>query len=412
MENFAAIAAEFRNAHAVKQIANPQELPNAIHDLLNNPTDIGAKGQQISLAKRGVTTTLAKQLLNLHASALPRDIHTFSQSLLAPLAYIWGSFARTGKDARSLKAPVISLGGITMGGTGKTPMAVWLSERLKAAGLQPAILTRGYRRQSPHEEIIVPAGVAAPVELTGDEAQIFVQRRVAHLGIDNDRYRVGLKLEELLHPDIFLLDDGFQHRHLARSLDIVLIDALDPFGGGSVFPLGRLREPLENLRRASAFVLTRAQPGRRTDGVEAELRKYNPQAPIFRSWVAPVRWRGGSPSGRVAAFCGLANPNTFWRLLSDLRIDPVLQWSFDDHHKYSCGEAKSMAARALEAGLEYLVTTEKDYMNWNPRSFEALGPVKLCWVEVEARFEDEAGFLKLVRQITHGTVRENYKSLL
>ena len=287
-----------------------------------------------------------------------------------------------------------------MGGTGKTPMAIWLADRLRERGLAPAILTRGYRRQTPHTEVIVPAGHAVPVALTGDEAQIFVRRGAAHLGIDADRYRAGRRMEELLNPDIFILDDGFQHRKLNRDVDLVLIDSLDPFGGGEVFPLGRLREPMSNLARASAFVLTRAEPGKRTDGIETMLRRYNPRAPIFRSWVMPSKWRGGTPAGRVAAFCGLANPNTFWRLLRDQGLVVDTQWIYDDHHQYTCLEARRMAFQTQAAGLEYLVTTEKDYVNLPEGAFATLTGVKLCWVEVEMRFDDEEGLLKIVRQVT------------
>jgi 3-deoxy-D-manno-octulosonic-acid transferase len=407
MENFPAIAAEFRAAQAVVEISTRDDLAPAIAKLLDQEAlrqEVGERGQRIALSKRGVAARIAGQLLDLHANALPRDIHSpAAKAMLAPLSWIWGAFARNGNNARTLHTPVISLGGITMGGTGKTPMAIWLAERLRTAGLQPAILTRGYHRQSPHREVVVPAGAAAPIELTGDEAQIFVQRGVAHVGIDADRYRAGRRVEDLLHPSVFLLDDGFQHRRLGRTLDIVLIDALDPFGGGGVFPLGRLREPIGNLRRAHIFILTRAEPGRRTDGLEAELRRHNPRAPIFRSHVSPARWRGGTPNGPVAAFCGLANPNTFWRVLQDLGLVAALQWTFDDHHKYSCVEAARMAAQTRAAGLEYLVTTEKDYMNWSAKTFDALGEIKLCWLEVDVRMEAEPDFLGIVIHSTIGT---------
>src|SRR5258708_4332151 len=106
------------------------------------------------------------------------------------------------------------------------------------------------------------AGAPAPTVMTGDEAQIFVRAAVAHVGIGSDRWEVGREVEARSHADVFLLDDGFQHRRLKRDVDIVLIDALDPFAGGALFPRGRLREPLPGLARADMFVITRAQPGR------------------------------------------------------------------------------------------------------------------------------------------------------
>ena len=404
MQNFAAIHQLFRNANALIEIAAPAQLAPAVERLLNDETkrrEIGERAKHAASTQQGVAKRRAAELLDLHALALPSDMPTLMQRIaLRPLSRIWGAFARTPDGARALDTPVISIGGITMGGTGKTPMAIWLAGRLRAGGLAPAILTRGYRRQTPHTEVIIPAGHAAPVELTGDEAQIFVRRGTAHLGIDSDRYRAGRRLEDLLQPDIFILDDGFQHRKLKRDVDLVLIDALDPFGGAEVFPLGRLREPLENLSRASAFVLTRAEPGKRTDGIEAMLQMYNPKAPIFRSWVAPSKWRGGTPTGRVAAFCGLANPNTFWRVLRDQGLVVETQWIFEDHHQYGCLETRRMVQQTQAAQLEFLVTTEKDYFNLPDGAFAALAEVKLCWVEVEVRFDNEEGLMACVNHLT------------
>ena len=404
MQNFAAIHEVFRAADALVEIADGTELAPAVARLLDDEgarRAVGERAKQAASTQQGVAKRRAAELIDLHAIALPHDMPgPVWGALLGPLSRIWGAFARKPDGARSLDKPVISIGGITMGGTGKTPMAIWLADRLKEQGLSPAILTRGYRRQTPHTEVIVPAGHAAAVALTGDEAQIFLRRGSAHLGIDSDRYRAGRRLQQLLDPDIFILDDGFQHRKLKRDVDLVLIDTLDPFGGGEVFPLGRLREPMANLSRATAFVLTRAEPGKRNDGIEAMLRCYNPQAPIFRSWVVPSKWRGGTPSGRVAAFCGLANPNTFWRLLGDQGLAVETKWIYDDHHKFTCLEARRMAQQTQALGVEFLLTTEKDYMNLTEGAFAALTGVKLCWVEVEVRFEDEAGLLRTVRQIT------------
>ncbi|HEY3742761.1 MAG TPA: tetraacyldisaccharide 4'-kinase [Bryobacteraceae bacterium] len=415
MENFAAIHALFRAGGGLKEIRSADQLGSAVARLLDNPAErrkIGILANQAASTQKGVAKKRAKELIDLQVMTVPHDVpHGLERLLLAPLAKIWGAFARTPDGARALSTPVISIGGITMGGTGKTPMAIWLADRIRAQGLQPAILTRGYHRETPHEEVIIPAGRAAPTELTGDEAQIFVRRGIAHLGIDSDRYRAGRRVEELLKPDVFILDDGFQHRKLKRDADLVLIDTLDPFGGGEVFPLGRLREPLENLSRATAFVLTRAQPGKRTDGIEAILRHHNPHAPIFRSWVVGSKWRGGKPSGRVAAFCGLANPNTFWRVLKDYNLDATERWIYEDHHKYSFFETQRMARQTQEAGIEYLVTTEKDYVNVPEAAFKSFTGVKLCWLEIEVKIDDEAKLLEYVRKITIRTDEAKHKFL-
>ena len=184
-----------------------------------------------------------------------------------------------------------------MGGAGKSPFVLYLAQKLDEAGQNPAILTRGYGRKS-RLDVIIPRGESASVAQTGDEAQIFIRRGVAHVGIGANRYEVGRKMEQQLHPGVFLLDDGFQHFGLKRDRDIVLIDALDPLGGG-VFPLGRLREPVSALARATAVVITRAE--NRHTGIERLIRQHNAKAPIFRSRVMVT---GEIPQGHVAAFGG------------------------------------------------------------------------------------------------------------
>ena len=191
-----------------------------------------------------------------------------------------------------------------------------------------------------------------PVALTGDEAQIFLRSGVAPVGIGKDRSAAGRAVEEKFRPDVLILDDGFQHWRLARDLDIVLVDALDPFGGGELFPLGRLREPLGALSRAGAFVITRTEPRRRYTGIESQLREFNPAAPIFRARVTPECWvdcETGERLGlgdlrlrRVAAFCGLANPTSFWRTLASLDFHPVSRRSMGDHHRYRPFELKRL----------------------------------------------------------------------
>src|SRR6185369_15478269 len=160
-----------------------------------------------------------------------------------------------------------------------------------------------------------------------------------------------------LKPDVFLLDDGFQHFGLWRSANIVLIDALDPLGGG-VFPLGRLREPFEALTRAWTVVITRAE--NRHAGIERLIRQYNPKVPIFRARVIA---KGELPSGRLAAFCGLGQPGTFWRTLDTLGIQAAPRLVFPDHHRYTANDMEEIGRQAADAGAEALVTTEKDMMN-------------------------------------------------
>ena len=414
MENFAEIAAAFREHFAVLEIANADELAPAVEKLIQDQRlaeDLGTGAAELAAKRRGVTRKAVAEILRWLDRAVPCVVPPGpSKPLLWLLAQIW-SLASTRNQrrrqarARHLDTPVVSVGGISMGGAGKTPMVDYLAERMRRRGRHPAILTRGYMRRSIEPSILIEAGVEVPASVTGDEAQIFVQSGHAHAGIGADRWSTGRLLEEKYHPELFLLDDGFQHRQLARDLDIVLIDALNPFGGGAVFPLGRLREPLRALTRADAFVLMRAAPEREYRGIRDRLLALNPKAPIFRGRLEPRYWvhtRTGQPAhppeAPAAAFCGLANPASFWRTLGTLGIAPVFSWTFDDHHRYKCTEVQRLAAQARMHGAPFLLTTEKDAMNLPERSAEILldASMELYWLKIGIQVEREESLLELI----------------
>jgi tetraacyldisaccharide 4'-kinase len=307
-------------------------------------------------------------------------------TLLSPLSFLWRAghainFARATHARKTLATPVISIGALTMGGAGKSPMVAHLAARLRGLGCNPAILTRGYKRVSREPVVIVPRGSNASVNETGDEAQMFIRRGDAHVGIGADRYEVGRLMEQQLAPDIFLLDDGFQHVELARSRDIVLIDA-EAVASDRIFPAGRLRESISALARATEIVVTR--------GTLAQ----NQAAPVFTSRVVPVEWidvaTGESvpldlpKATRAAAFCGLGNPGSFWRTLGQIGIQPMSQREFRDHHRYTSAELKDMAA-----GHDVLLTTEKDVMNF-PADLPA---ARMYWLKVDIEIGREQELL-------------------
>ncbi len=411
MENFADIADEFTRAGALVRVSSAAELAAAITRLLDSPDKraaIGSRARALAQSKRGVARRIAGEALEFYFEALPAPC---PRRWLAPLAWIWEAGVRRDRDRglarqKKLGRPVISVGGITMGGAGKTPLVERLARRLYENGQQPAILTRGYRRRSVQDKIIISAGASCTPELTGDEAQIFVRSGIAHVGIGTNRYATGQLVEQRLEADMFLLDDGFQHWRLARDIDIVLIDALDPFGGRAVFPQGRLRESLDGLARASAFVITRTERGVSTTAIERVLRAYNQRAPVFRARVVPAFWReldsgrsvaaGGAPFRRVAAFCGLGNPGAFWRTLDELGLDVAYRWSFPDHHRYRPEELRRLAFRAAEAGADALVTTEKDAINFSDEAAEIGGIAPVYWLKIDVELENESEFLALV----------------
>jgi len=289
---------------------------------------------------------------------------------------------RTSRKA-TLGAKVISVGNLTTGGSGKTPMTLYLAERLS----KPAILTRGYRRQSTANAILA-AGANALWSETGDEAQIFLRSGAAPVGIGANRAEVGRLLQQRFEVEHFILDDGFQHWRLDRQVDIVLVDALDPF------PMDRLREPMSALSRADIFVITRSAGPR--PGSERELRKRNRSAPIFYSSVQPEYWVEGASGRRLdlldpsvsaaAAFCGLANPGSFWASLSSIGLRPAEQIAFPDHTRYD----RETISRLLDRHGA-LLTTEKDWINLGDENVS-----RVYWLKISTEVEDEEAFLSAV----------------
>jgi tetraacyldisaccharide 4'-kinase len=409
MENFTAIAREFQAAGAVQRIESSDSLADAVTQLLEDPGTLGERARELAMSKRGVVDHIAKEVAIAYANGVPDPLRTLlARAVFTPLSWCWAAghranVARQWMQRRELSTPVISIGGLTMGGSGKSPMVAHIARRARERGRNPAILTRGYHRKSHDQLVVVPRGEQASTELTGDEAQIYVRTGDAHVGIGADRYETGRRIEETLSPDIFILDDGFQTVRLARNHDVVLIDALDPFGGG-LFPLGRRREPRHSLARASAIVVTRVERGQDIAGLWKCLREFNPEAPIHVSRVAPREWidyesKVATPAaeatlGKVAAFCGLGNPRAFWQTLDDLGIQVAFRWTFSDHHHYRPAELERLAKQAAQCGAETLVTTEKDMINLCGHVRAIIAPSKLLWLKIGIEIEREEEFLQ------------------
>jgi tetraacyldisaccharide 4'-kinase len=409
MENFAAVAREFHAAEAVEKIEDSGALKTAVARLLDDPGELGARARDLAMSKRGVVDRLAKEVWEACSNGVPNPPRTLlARVTLTPLSWCWAAghranMARQKAQRRSLSTRVVSIGGLTMGGTGKSPMVAHLARRLRERGRNPAILTRGYHRKAHDPLVVVPRGEKASIALTGDEGQLYVQAGDAHVGIGANRYESGRRIEETLSPDLFILDDGFQHIKLARDRDIVMIDALDPFGGG-MFPLGRRREPLKSLARASAIVITRVEEGRDVAGLRLCVRQFNPEAPIFVSRIAPREWidyeskvsmpAGDFKAGPVAAFCGLGNPRAFWQTLDDLGIEVAFRWAFSDHHHYRPAELERLAKQAAHLGASTLVTTEKDMINLCDHAPAIVAPSKLLWLRIGIEIDREEEFLQ------------------
>jgi len=296
---------------------------------------------------------------------------------------------------------VISVGNITAGGTGKTPLVEWVSRKVAATGKKVCILTRGYGRDNPDRMVIVSDGesvLATPSE-AGDEPFLLAKNLVGAAAVISSADRVAAGNEAIMQFDIdcFVLDDGFQHLRLERDLNIVAIDATNPWGGGHLLPYGRLREPLSGLGRADCIVITRADQVNDVDDLRNEIRTHAGNIPVFRSTmrnsrITPLHGFSEQLIPPVAAFCAIGNPRSFFNAISH---ELVLQKSFPDHHRYSQSEIDSLSETARRAGANSLITTAKDAVKL--RSFSFSLP---CFVfEVEPQIDNEAEFFQLIRSV-------------
>ena len=415
MENFQAIAGDFATAEACVRIGEPRELVSAVAQLLDDPRaagEIGRRALACAEARRGATARAVAEIRRL--TAAPRYRHAMPWFvLLWVLARIWEwggrlKQARQCARPRKLETPVISIGNLTMGGTGKTPCVIQVAEVLKLGGHRPGILTRGYGRSSPIGHMVVAPGAHVQTEKSGDEPQIFIRSGIAPVGIGADRFQTGQLLTHEFRPDVILLDDGFQHRRLVRNLDIVLIDALDPFGGGDVFPAGRLREPVSGLARADVVLITRSDASDLTPAIEREVRRWAPAVPVLRAWMEPEFWveqKTGAryevtrvPFGAVGVFCGLGNPQSFLRTLARMNVPVVGSVEFEDHHRYRARDVRWSAYQLRKQGATALVTTEKDSVNLCDDCADFSAPLKIYWLKVRMRIEGEEALVSEIRK--------------
>lgn len=320
--------------------------------------------------------------------------------LLWPLSILYSLVVRTKTwcyargifHAKKLPGVVISVGNLTVGGTGKTPMALAIAERLIQQQRKVAILTRGYRGSANNP--------GARGEPQSDEVALLRERLggKVQFGVGADRYKNGITLAR--HGvDTFVLDDGLQHLKLARDCNIVLVDATNPFGSGRVLPAGRLREPLSALGRADLIVITRSVQAP-SPAIEAILRRHTTSQIFYASTRlesvlriprldVPLR-EEESRKARFLAFCGIGNPPAFFDDLRAWGFQVAGERSFADHHSYTEAEAAELEQSASKCSADALLCTEKDVWNLRNVRFRTL-PVYCARIsfELPAAFWEE-----------------------
>ena len=340
----------------------------------------------VSGEARGVTASAARAGL------------TVLEALYAPavaLRNCWYDFVPGA--ARRVDVPVVSVGNVTMGGTGKTPLTAAVVQRAVSRGVKTAIISRGYH--------------AKPGELN-DEGKELTTRIPDCVYVQNPkRAQAAAELcaEESSRPQLIVLDDGFQHRRLARQLDIVLIDALNPFGYNRICPRGFLRESLSALRRAHCVVITRADRVEESElkRIEEKILSYNRDLVLARACHRPgvLRTLSGRTEPlsalagkRVMAFCGLGNPDAFRQTVESLDCNVAAFKAYPDHHLYGESDEKEITALAEQAQADAVVCTMKDFVKLSPAMAQKSIPV--YGIEIDMAFlSGEADFWTLVDSV-------------
>ena len=341
-------------------------------------------------------------------------MNSISSLVLPPFSALYGLLTRARLiayregllETSKLDAPVISIGNITTGGTGKTPLVEWVSRAIAAEGKRVCVLTRGYRRANPGKRLVVSDGqqILAGVEEAGDEPLLLARKLkgLAAVVCDSDRWQAGNWAQKNLAVDAFVLDDGFQHFRLARNLDIVTIDATSPYGGANLLPYGQLREPLSAASRSDCIIITRSEFCDDLDELKRHLQSVSADRPIFISEMRAEGFRTidalnvdlESIPKAVAAFCGVGNPESFYAHLKRQQFTLTFTHSYRDHHAYTQTDIDFLARQATQSGAKALVTTAKDAVK-----LESLNLRLPCFVlEIEIAIEEGANLLKLIRR--------------
>jgi tetraacyldisaccharide 4'-kinase len=308
-----------------------------------------------------------------------------------------------------LGARTISIGNLTTGGTGKTPLVAHVAEILADAGEKVCILTRGYGRTNERERVLVSDGeqILADTRRGGDEPVELARTLIGKVIVlaDADRVAAAAWAKEKFGVTAFVLDDGFQHRRAKRYLDIVCIDATDPFGGGRQLPAGKLREPITNLSRADAIVITRSDLVDDVESLRSRISGLCPSTPVFLSRSMPASADSGSSVHLLDiglpgfAFCAIGNPEAFFESLRRRGYRLVGTKAFPDHHYYTPADLRQLRNEARERGASVMVTTWKDVVKLNELPLTIAAEEDGIWcqaVTIHTEIDDEKAFRDLI----------------
>lgn len=312
---------------------------------------------------------------------------------------------------KSLPCFVISIGNIVVGGTGKTPMAIYLAQVLKEMGKQVVVVSRGYKGKYKDHAVIVCDGdqIFLGAEDSGDEPYMMAKRRAFPVVIGKDRFKAGMKAIDAFSPDVIVLDDGFQHLRLKRDLNLLLFDYSSPLGNKRLLPAGRLREPLlASAPRADALIFTRCPNiSKKAESGEEVLLHY-PDCPRFKTFHSPFIFKhivcssnlknpitcvSGLKGKKAVLFSGIAKNSSFFNSMKESHVNVLDHLEFKDHYRYKDADILMINASAKRMGADIILTTEKDWAKFDQDSKWGLD---LIVIGIQIEFEHPQKFEALL----------------
>ena len=330
-------------------------------------------------------------------------------------------------QSKRLPCPVISIGNITVGGSGKTPMTIYVAELIKDLGYRLAIISRGYKGQAEKIGGVVCDGriICMGPDKAGDEPFMVAKRlKTVPVIVGQNRFKAGRLAIQKFKPDVLLLDDGFQHLKLHRDIDLVLLDSKKPFGNTYLFPRGTLRETDSALLRGDAVILTRSDVGK--PAALDQIKRVVPKKRVFHSFHTPYIYKiitGNSLQSpdrlnisskydfdifkrkRVFAFSGIASNDDFRRTIESFRCKLENFSGFPDHHPYSNRELDEIIKSAMDLSAEFIFTTEKDYVRI---AHKIKWPIHLVIIGIEISFgENDIVFKSFIKRRLQGLIKRN-----
>ena len=308
-------------------------------------------------------------------------------------------------STRSLKCKIISIGNITVGGSGKTPTVEYLSKVLQSKGLKVGIISRGYKRKS-KSTIVVTDGKEKPEswEHVGDEPFLLAHKlKNIPVVVGSSRYEAGLIMIEKFQPDVILMDDGFQHLSLNRDLDIVLVNSKDIRSDHKLIPSGRLREPISNLDRADLIIITKSNIYQPSNYLKNKIENFN--RPIIYNEIRIedlLQYKNNEinklekiANKKVYLFSALGDNESFKKIMNNTDADIVGHSKYPDHYEYTFDDLKNIEKKAKISNAEFLITTEKDLVKINPQ----YNKIDIYAVRIKMLFKPENSFSEYIEAL-------------